>query len=240
MKRLPVVIMVLPLMFLLGGCSIFGVATKGEMERQAQQDAQARQMMLQRVEAVNGRLADISQQLDDIERRMEPRLASLETDVQELDQDMDNAKQQLMDLELGLRADLDKVSGDVQVVFDDMLLVRSNMNQVSTDAQKASRLSEQALEAQFNALVEERDRLMTYLALLDEKISKWHIELQNDELTPVQELDQQALAPEELVQPARMPEQVDQQALVPEQPADQSAQQQEEPFRLGPHNRQNQ
>jgi len=247
MKRLTGFVILMPLMFSLGGCSVFGVATKGDLDKLAQEDAQARQMLVQRIERVNDQLASIAQNLEDIERRMEPRLTDLETNVQQLDQQVASSQQQLLDLELGLRTDLDQVRNDVQVVYDDMQFVRTEMNSVTGDVQMASQRSQQALEAHYYTMIDERERLVAYLATLDEKIEKWHVDLQKAaQPDSVEELGQQALVPEDLGAQTRERENPDQiiqepvilesQTIVPEQ-SEQETQQAEESFRLGPHNR---
>jgi hypothetical protein len=188
MKRIAGFSLLPLLLILLGGCSVFGVATKGDLDDIAEQEALARQQMHQRIGALNDKLADIGQDLAEIERRLEPRLTSLETEVQGLDQDVAANQQKILDMELGMRGDLDRVRDDMQVVTGDMQQVRVGMVEVSSQARRASSISEQMFQAEYDEMIEERARLVDQLEDLDARIQNWRLQIES----PVQ----QPLVPE--------------------------------------------
>ncbi len=223
MKRLFPVTILVPLMFLLGGCSVFGVATKGDLSKVAQENADSQRDLQERLQVLSAQLSDISRDLSDIEQRMEPRLTRLETDLQELEQDYETSYKELVDLEMNLKLDLANIRSEVEVMNADVMRVQASMTSISTQAELASSQSEQALQAYYESLVEERQRLLRRLDDLDEKIRNWDAQnLQAVRAT-------QATPQESTVDPI--------QTLEPIENVDQSPVVPEEPFRLGPHNK---
>lgn len=207
MRRLMAGMVMVPLIFLLGGCSVFGVATKGDLSKLAQANAEAERDLQERLQVLNTQLADISRDLSDIEQRMEPRLTRLETDLE--------------DMEIGLRADLATVRSDVEVMNADVIRFQSSLTSVSTKADLATSQSQQAMQVHYETLVDERQQLLRRLDVLDERIRNWHTRgMQTNQLVPAEgQLSDQGLDQSIL-------ETVEQQPVVAE-----------EPFRLGPHNK---
>jgi len=223
MKRLFPGTILVPLILLLGGCSVFGVATKGDLSKVAQENADSQRDLQERLQVLSSQLADISRDLSDIEQRMEPRLTRLETDLQKLEQDYETSYKELVDLEMGLKLELANIRSDFEVMNADVVRVQASMADVSSRAELASSQSEQALQAYYESLVEERQRLLRRLDDLDAKIRKWNPEsLQAARAPQTAPLE----SPGDPIQTLQPVQNVDQPPVVPE-----------EPFRLGPHNK---
>jgi archaellum component FlaC len=195
-----------PLIFLLGGCSVFGIATKGDLSKLAQANAEAEREMQDQLQVLSTQLADISKDISDLEQRMEPRLTRLETDLE--------------NMEVGMRADLANIRSDVEIMNADVIRFQSNLSNVSNKADLATYQSEQALQVHYDTLVDERQQLLRRMDVLDERIRNWNARsLQTNRMVPQQQLSDIPLDLPPL-------ESVDQQPVVAE-----------EPFRLGPHNK---
>lgn len=155
MRHFLVLLICLPLLTVLGGCSVFGVATKSDLDDLASQEAASTRASQQRLEALEDRLVGIS---DDV-RALDPRLLEMETDVDRIDADIAQAKQRLLDIDVGLRSEVGKIRGD--------------MDWIKQAATLASEHSNRALKVQYESLLQERDRLGTRLAVLDTLILQW-------------------------------------------------------------------
>ena len=91
------VIALLPALFLLGGCSLFGVATKGNLEEAvAVQEAQNQQTTTQ--------MAEMSNDLNAMETKLSSDLAALDSDVAQMRQTMVAAQQALQGMQFSMDA----------------------------------------------------------------------------------------------------------------------------------------
>ena len=197
MKHFLVLLICLPLLTALAGCSVFGVATKSDLNDLASQEAASTRASQQRLEALEDRLVGISADV----RALDPRLMEMETDVERIDADIAQAKQQLLDIDVGLRGEVGKIRGE--------------MDWVKQAATIASEHSNRALKVQYESLLQERDRLGTRLAVLDTLILQWRRDferIQNarpDTVTGVAEVDTSEVDNLEVDNPEIVPEQPD-------------------------------
>lgn len=107
-------VLLLPVLLMLGGCSLFGVATKGNLEElQVEQQAQNEQMATQ--------LAGISNDLTAVENELKTNMAQLDTDVVQLQESMRTAHLALQSINVEMNdmaAQLDQVSHHGQLALD--------------------------------------------------------------------------------------------------------------------------
>lgn len=91
-SRLALVTVLLPALFFLGGCSMFGIATKGNLEEAvAAQEAQNQQATAQ--------MAEISNDLTALQTKLSADLAAIGTDVTQMRQTMVAAQQALQSIQ---------------------------------------------------------------------------------------------------------------------------------------------
>jgi len=77
--RISLVLVLLPALLLLGGCSLFGVATKGNLEDAvAAQEARDQQTAAQ--------MAEISRDINEVEQQLNTTLSQLDNDVEQIRQ----------------------------------------------------------------------------------------------------------------------------------------------------------
>ncbi len=171
------------LLGLLTGCSVFGIATKGDLDQQ--------------VETLSGSLAAQKQVTDN-------RLERAATEQQALDDQLAYVAGQMeaMNAELGLAmADLEIRNAataaelvDMQVHFEliqgQLQLALADLESVAGAASRAEAGSRQAVQLHQDAVLSERDRLQVRLQELDTRINAWY-----PPLVPAEELSRQ-LQPE--------------------------------------------
>ena len=82
--RLPAILTALAAMIALisvSGCSVFGVATKAELEQVDRTAGERRQQVARHVESLQGRLDGVSAGVDALEQSLAPRVAGLEDNL---------------------------------------------------------------------------------------------------------------------------------------------------------------
>ena len=173
MKTMALTLTIMLLSALLGGCSVFGVATKGELEELERRDDAEERALTQRIAALDDRLARIDQNLTTIEQGLDDRIAGLESEAQRLDQDLTASKNQLLEINTALRAEFAQIRGDVQITLTDLQEARRDIEVAASTASRASADSRQALELQYSTLQDERSRLAQRLGRIDEVIASW-------------------------------------------------------------------
>jgi septal ring factor EnvC (AmiA/AmiB activator) len=138
-----------------GGCSLFGVATEADLDDLATQEAASTLATQQRLAALEDRMAGIASDL----RALDPRLIEMETGVDSLDTELARAQRRLQAVDVGLRGEVGRI--------------RAEMDWVKQAADLASDHSNRALKVQYEALLQERQRLGARVAVLDTLILQW-------------------------------------------------------------------
>ena len=107
-------VLLLPVLLMLGGCSLFGIATKGNLEDlKVEQEARDEQMAAQ--------LTGISNDLTAVENELKTSVAQLDTDVVQLRDSMRSAQLALQSINVemnDLAAQLDLVGHHGQLALD--------------------------------------------------------------------------------------------------------------------------
>jgi chromosome segregation ATPase len=125
--RLPLrgalLLLLVPALFALGGCSLFGIATKGNLEDlRVEQEARDQRTATQ--------LAEISQDLNAVESRLSDSMA-------QLDQDVDQMRETILTAQLALQSinvEMDALAASVGVA--------SQNSQMALDLQKETLVAE--------------------------------------------------------------------------------------------------
>jgi len=208
MIRIASLILLLAALAALSGCSVFGIATKGELETAIQQEAvQQREL--------EASLADLSEELEAsradlaaLDRRLRPRLASLDSALAENTEQVAAATRQWNAMQAALVLHLDSLSTEYRLLGRDVAVVREGITTVGAQAAKARVASRQAMQIHYETLIEERDRLLEQLEALDQRLQTWP--------TPA---DSTAAVPDGITAAAR-PEagKIDIRVVTPEQP----------------------
>jgi uncharacterized protein YlxW (UPF0749 family) len=90
-------VLLLPALLFAGGCSLFGVATKGNLEElKVEQEARDAQMATQ--------LSEISTDLNSVENELKASMAQLDTDVVQLRDSMRSAQLALQSINIEMNA----------------------------------------------------------------------------------------------------------------------------------------
>ena len=116
-------VLLVPVLFALGGCSLFGIATKGNLEDlRVEQEARDQQTAAQ--------LAEISQDLNAVESRLSDSMA-------QLDRDVDQMRETILTAQLALQSinvEMDALAASVGVA--------SQNSQMALDLQKETLVAE--------------------------------------------------------------------------------------------------
>ncbi len=159
------------------GCSVFGVATRNDLDTALLQEATARQRTEVRLESLDLRLADLAADLADLDRRLRPRLASLDSALIRTSAEVAMVTERWSDLRDDLTADLDSLYAGYDVVLDEVAAVRGNLLaaqgellDVGVRADVARDRSRQAVQLHRDALQWERERLQRRLVDLERRL----------------------------------------------------------------------
>lgn len=126
-SRGALLILLVPALFLLGGCSLFGIATKGNLE-----DYKAEQEARDKLTAE--RMADLSADLNAVEGRLSDSLAKLDSDV-------DQMRETIMSAQLAL-----------QSIHVEMDALSTSVAQAGQESRMALDLQKETLVAERNRL----------------------------------------------------------------------------------------
>lgn len=145
----------LPILLLgfLSGCSVFGIATKGDLKRQ---NEELSQNMADQQAATNDQLANVA-------GRMEAMNTELNTAMADLDSRHEATASELADV----RVHFEMIQGQLQLALADL----ESVADVATRAEAGSR---HAIQMQQDAVTAERERLRERLQDLDNQISSWY------------------------------------------------------------------
>lgn len=136
--RVSLLVVLLPLMVALGGCSLFGIATKGNLNELADQQEQQHQQL--------------QSQVAQTEQKMDARVTEVEDKTRQLDQDLVRYETEIQSAKLQLQAiklDLD--------TFED------GLDRATTDSKQALRIQHESVISERDRL---RQRLNEIDALI--------------------------------------------------------------------------
>lgn len=177
MPRILTIFTIIGLAALLSGCSVFGVATRSELEAAVQQEAAARVRTESRVEA-------LTDDLESLERTLRPRLASLDSALVRTTAEVAMVTERWEGLRTTMASRLDTLAGDQEQVWlqlsrvrnglataqEQLGLARDDLDEVSDLTDVAQRRSQRALTLHADGLRWERDRLRDRLAALERRL----------------------------------------------------------------------
>jgi uncharacterized protein involved in exopolysaccharide biosynthesis len=192
---------ILPVLLLsLGGCSVFGVATKGELEAAIDREAELRA----------AQLADARQDMAALEQRLAPRLADLDSSMVRTEREVARTTQQWREVQALVVSDLDSVRARLADMSGDVAAMSRGMTVVRATASSAEQQSREAMRRQYETLQQERDHLLGRLRDLEARLATWPS--QADSLAGVQAESPRRGAGEDgtvIIRPASAPEQRD-------------------------------
>ena len=127
--RIILLALLLPLMAALGGCSLFGIATKGNLSELAdQQELQNQQLQ--------GQIAESEKQIDSRVSRVEDQTRQLDQDLVRYEAEIQSAKLQLQTIKLDMDTfenDLDRAGSDskhaLRIQHDSVISERDRLRQ---------------------------------------------------------------------------------------------------------------
>lgn len=193
MKQRRLTLLLLPLLLLSSGCSVFGVATRGDLEEQ-QRIAEAR---LQEMRAENRILRDRLERLDVTLDRVGASLQNVESVVEDLDDRAATQLQQVWsqtgDLQVrvasmedhygsatlaadSLRQGIDLAGRTALEAHRQAQSVAQGLDSVAQRADEAQLRSDALLRAWLEQLRRERAQLAARLELLDDSLQRWEAE----------------------------------------------------------------
>jgi len=159
------VVAAIALVPLLAGCSVFGVATRGDL--QEQQDRYDR-----RAESLRVQLETISSDLDDLESRLAPRLAEVEKEVDAFG-DVSARMAALNESLKAARQELAIMEGRVS----------RDLREFENDLEQASAAGQRVADAYLEDLRSRRRDMRRQLEELDTALANWD-RLERDVSTP--------------------------------------------------------
>ena len=172
MRRITSFILIPILTILVGGCSVFGIATKGELEAAMEREAQAQRVM-------ETRLASVAEQIDAFESSLRPRLARIDSTSQKNAAEMalinarwSGVRDQLRANVDSLRASHGRVIDEVTWLRNDLDLARDDLTRVGARTEIARTRSQQALQIHHDTIMRERERLEARLLELDGRLDE--------------------------------------------------------------------
>lgn len=158
---------ILPVLLLsLGGCSVFGVATKGELEAAIDREAELRA-------ATEVQLAATRQDMAAFEQRLAPRLADLDSSMVRTEREVARTTQQWREVQALMVSDLDSVRARLADMSGDVAAMNRGMTVVRATASSAEQQSREAMRRQYETLQQERDHLLGRLRDLEARLATW-------------------------------------------------------------------
>jgi chromosome segregation ATPase len=177
MTRIFIIVTIVVLAGLLSGCSVFGVATRSELEAAVQQQSAAR-------ERTEGRVEDLADDLESLERTLRPRLASLDSALVRTTAEVAMVTERWEGLRTTMASELDTLASNQEQVWlqlsrvrnglataqEQLGLARDDLDVVSDLTDLAGRRSQRALTLHADGLRWERDRLRDRLVALERRL----------------------------------------------------------------------
>jgi len=151
----------------LAGCGVFGVATKGDLEKQqAALDERDREIVAE-AQAVRSQLESIGRELAELERALAPRLESVEAELAALDgvrdridrlgRRLDDARQQLTIVEGKTRQELARLDEDVSGARELAVTADERGRRVSSAFAEGLRAERRRLQRELDEIEERLD-----------------------------------------------------------------------------------
>lgn len=170
MPRITACIFTLLVLITSTGCSVFGVATRNELDAALLQERAERQQTDARLEALGQRLELVADQLEDLDRRLRPRLASLDSALIRTAAEVAMVTERWDALRTELTSDLDSLNAGYDAVLVDLAAIQNDLGVASVSARDARSRSERALQLHRDAISWERDRLQRRLHDLESRL----------------------------------------------------------------------
>jgi chromosome segregation ATPase len=165
---------ILPVLLLaLGGCSVFGVATKGELEAAIDREAELRAATEVQLEQLTAQLADAREDMAALEQRLAPRLADLDSSMVRTEREVARTTQQWREVQALVVSDLDSVRARLADMSGDVAAMNRGMTVVRATASSAEQQSREAMRRQYETLQQERDHLLGRLRDLEARLATW-------------------------------------------------------------------
>lgn len=165
---------ILPVLLLsLGGCSVFGVATKGELEAAIDREDNLRAAAEVQFEQLAGQLADAREDLSALEQRLAPRLADLDSSMVRTERDVAQTTQQWREVQALVVSDLDSVRTRLADMSGEVAAMNRGVTAVRATASSAAQQSREAMRRQYETLQQERDHLLGRLHDLEAQLATW-------------------------------------------------------------------
>jgi len=173
MKRITTTALLLLVLLAVGGCSVFGIATRGELEEAMNREAVQQRVVEDRLDALQRRLATTQEELETIDQRLTPQVTALDAQVTEVATDMETARLQWAAVRDALIAQLDSMQTEYAVLRTDVIMMRDGFGAVTADAQDAQVRSREAMQIHYDKTLAERHHLMMQLEQLDLELAAW-------------------------------------------------------------------
>lgn len=155
----------------LSGCSVFGVATKSELETALQQEAVQQKELEARLAELDDKLSGSQKDLALLDQQLRPQLAAHDSALAATDAKVAAATQH----QARLVAHIDSLRTEYVTLDRDVDVVRQGMTTVTARAAKAQADSRQAIQIQYESLLDERDQLQRQLEALDQRLQTWPV-----------------------------------------------------------------
>jgi len=208
MKRIiPTILILMTLIVLsvaLSGCSVFGIATKTELEAAISEENEDQRALAERIDTLNGNLSAARRELADLDNRLRPRLAAMDSALAQNDAMVKETKAQWDAMQASMMANLDTIRAEVAVMDQSMGSMREGMVLVTGQAALAHSRSEDAMQAHYDSMLLERNHLQTKLMELEHRLQTWQAEAdaQNNQgappagEAPIENVSHQTVTPE--------------------------------------------
>jgi len=170
MLRFLVIVVTLLTIVLITGCSVFGVATRNDLDAALLREQAARQQTDARLETLGQRLQLVAADLDDLDRRLRPRLASLDSALIRTSAEVALVTERWDELRDDLTADLDSLSAGYGAVLVEVDVVRGDLDELGGEARSAQDRSRQAMRIHHDTLLSEHERLQRRLLDLEARL----------------------------------------------------------------------
>ena len=190
MKHTILVILTIASLGVLTGCSVLGIATKGELEAAMQQEAVE-------MHDLELRLAALDEQLT----AARSEIAAVDSALAGNTERVNAATRQWTALQATMVSHLDSLQTSFAVVERDIVAMRAGMTLATATAVQAQANSQRAMQTHFENLTQERDRLQQRLLELDQSLEAWPVELDSvpeaADPSEISKVDSRLVTPEE-------------------------------------------
>jgi len=177
MIRIVFVILAMASLGALTGCSLLGIATKGELEAAIQQEGVEMHDLELRIAALDEQVTVARSELSAVDRRLQPRLAALDSALASNTERVSAATRHWTALQAAMVSHLDSLKTEFALVERDIIVMRTGMTLATAQAALAQANSRRAMQTHFENLTQERDRLQQRLLELNQSLEAWPAEV---------------------------------------------------------------